>query len=253
MDYHNIYYQIINRAKNRICEFNQYYETHHILPRCLGGSNHLENLVNLTAKEHFICHALLVKMHTGKSRQQMLYALNGMQRNNQYQHRNTSRLYEYFRKQFVELKRKEMLENNPMHNPTFKLAHAASMHKRKNVGMSGKKHSEETRDKMRKARAKQIITDKTKKKISEQRKKQSKDPNYINGCRVGWYITPWGKFKSLTLAADGKSCDRMSIKNWCRINNNKVLTLRTAKNNKLFNIDDVGKTFVELGFGFEEL
>jgi hypothetical protein len=39
-----------------------YYEKHHIIPRSLGGSNKKENLVLLTAKEHFICHLLLTKM-----------------------------------------------------------------------------------------------------------------------------------------------------------------------------------------------
>ena len=40
-----------------------YCETHHILPKCLGGSNEEENLVNLTAREHFIAHMLLVKIY----------------------------------------------------------------------------------------------------------------------------------------------------------------------------------------------
>ena len=32
-----------------------YYEKHHIQPKSLGGSNKKENLVRLTAREHFIC------------------------------------------------------------------------------------------------------------------------------------------------------------------------------------------------------
>lgn len=107
MNYHNIYNQIVKRARNRTCNLDSYYETHHILSQCLRGNNDPSNLVNLTAREHFVCYMLLVKTHTGQSKQKMLYALNGMQRNNQYQHRNTSRLYEYFRKQFVKLKRKK--------------------------------------------------------------------------------------------------------------------------------------------------
>lgn len=34
-------------------------ETHHILPKCQGGSNELSNLVLLTVREHFIAHLLL--------------------------------------------------------------------------------------------------------------------------------------------------------------------------------------------------
>lgn len=36
-----------------------YHERHHILPKCLGGGNEEENLIDLYAKEHFIAHKLL--------------------------------------------------------------------------------------------------------------------------------------------------------------------------------------------------
>lgn len=38
-----------------------YLETHHILPRSLGGKDTKENLVNLTAREHFLAHLLYEK------------------------------------------------------------------------------------------------------------------------------------------------------------------------------------------------
>jgi hypothetical protein len=38
-------------------------ERHHVIPKCMGGSNREENLVYLTAKEHFIAHKLLVRVH----------------------------------------------------------------------------------------------------------------------------------------------------------------------------------------------
>lgn len=40
-----------------------YYERHHIIPRCLDGLNDKENLVLLTAREHFICHKLLIYIY----------------------------------------------------------------------------------------------------------------------------------------------------------------------------------------------
>lgn len=40
-----------------------YYEKHHIVPTCLGGANSQENLVLLTAKEHFVAHKLLNKIY----------------------------------------------------------------------------------------------------------------------------------------------------------------------------------------------
>ena len=36
-----------------------------MLPRCLGGSDDVDNIVILTAREHFIAHQLLVKVYPG--------------------------------------------------------------------------------------------------------------------------------------------------------------------------------------------
>lgn len=62
--YTKIYYRIVNRSliSNRMKNDSNYYESHHIIPKCLGGSNRKFNRVLLTAREHFICHKLLCKM-----------------------------------------------------------------------------------------------------------------------------------------------------------------------------------------------
>jgi hypothetical protein len=61
MNYNKIYNSLIDRAKNRTLE--GYKESHHIVPKSIGGSNKADNLVNLTAREHFLAHWLLVKIH----------------------------------------------------------------------------------------------------------------------------------------------------------------------------------------------
>ena len=61
MNYKKIYDNLIEKAKNRILD--GYKESHHIIPRCLGGSNDKENMVNLTPEEHYVAHQLLVKIH----------------------------------------------------------------------------------------------------------------------------------------------------------------------------------------------
>lgn len=66
MDYKAIYYKIIEKAKKETENGNRhvgYYERHHIQPKSLGGNNDKENIVKLTAREHFICHWLLVKIY----------------------------------------------------------------------------------------------------------------------------------------------------------------------------------------------
>lgn len=40
-----------------------YRERHHVLPRCMGGSDAPWNIVELTAEEHYLAHQLLVKIH----------------------------------------------------------------------------------------------------------------------------------------------------------------------------------------------
>lgn len=63
MNYRRIYDSLIIRGLNRPRENGVYYERHHILPRCMGGGNNKENLVYLTAREHFVVHQLLVKIY----------------------------------------------------------------------------------------------------------------------------------------------------------------------------------------------
>jgi hypothetical protein len=60
MNYRHIYENIIkNRKLNKV---EGYTENHHIIPRSLGGTDTEDNLVKLSAREHFLCHYLLAKM-----------------------------------------------------------------------------------------------------------------------------------------------------------------------------------------------
>lgn len=74
MNYKRIHDLIIERAKNRTLE--GYKECHHIIPRCMGGTDEPENLVELTPEEHFVVHQLLVKMYPEHGG--LIYAANQM-------------------------------------------------------------------------------------------------------------------------------------------------------------------------------
>lgn len=92
------YDAIIQRAKTR--SLSEYTEKHHIIPKSLGGNNSKENLVVLTAKEHFICHLLLVKMTEGESQRKMWHAAWNManqKRLYQDRYKVSSRIYEMIR------------------------------------------------------------------------------------------------------------------------------------------------------------
>ena len=79
--YSKLYYKITSNAKQRTTE--GYTELHHIIPQSMGGSNGKENLVEITAREHFICHLLLWKMFpkNTQQRQRMAYAITAMRMN----------------------------------------------------------------------------------------------------------------------------------------------------------------------------
>lgn len=105
--YSNWYANIIKNAKIRGSKKGLGIEKHHIIPKSLGGSNLIDNLVNLTSREHLVVHKLLRKMVTGKNKDKMVYAAWSMvNRNNQHQSRPkiTSRQYEILRKEFVATK-----------------------------------------------------------------------------------------------------------------------------------------------------
>ena len=99
--YNNIITTAKSRASTRLTAKTLlgYVERHHIIPNSMGGSNSKENLVYLTAREHFICHRLLTKMVTGKAYHQMTKAVHCMTLKTRHQQRYkiTARLFEQLR------------------------------------------------------------------------------------------------------------------------------------------------------------
>lgn len=85
MNYQKIYNNIVRRGQQRILE--GYKESHHIVPRCIGGTDDADNLVYLTPEEHYLCHLLLVKIYPNniklvKAAMFMVSSNNDQQRNN---------------------------------------------------------------------------------------------------------------------------------------------------------------------------
>lgn len=130
--YSKWYEQLITKARDRTLPANSYYESHHIIPKSFNtkNHNHKSNLVNLTAREHYIAHALLWKMKfSGVYGSKMAYAFNTFICKFKTPEHDTykvnSRIYESFRIKYSQIASESMRgEKNHYY---------------------GKKHSEETR------------------------------------------------------------------------------------------------------------
>jgi len=99
MNYQKVYNQIIKRAKTR--QLEGYKEKHHIIPKCLGGNNDKENIVELTAREHFICHKLLCEIYPKETKliqALWLMSINKNKKNHQ-KYKVSSREYERIKKE----------------------------------------------------------------------------------------------------------------------------------------------------------
>lgn len=80
MDYDTLYDKFIADKVLRNINCSAYYEMHHILPKCLGGDNAPDNLVSLTAREHFHAHLLLAKMTNKQSMWNAVWLMLGKRR-----------------------------------------------------------------------------------------------------------------------------------------------------------------------------
>ena len=85
--YKRIYFSIIENSKNRD-KNPETIEKHHVIPKCFGGSDDIDNIAVLTPRDHYICHLLLTKFTEGEYKRKMCYALSSFNRNNQHQKRN---------------------------------------------------------------------------------------------------------------------------------------------------------------------
>ena len=184
--YTKCYFNIINRAKSRVLPIQEYSEKHHILPRSLGGSDSIENLVRLTGREHFICHILLTKMTSGQGKYSMVYAAIGMKRSRTYQERYVnSRLYETLKKEY------SIISSQRNKGKTASSETRAKM----SLASKGRPKSEETKLKMSlasKGKPKGPMSEKQKQKRSNKMKGQ---PSHKKGKVAGPQHTPESKAK----------------------------------------------------------
>jgi hypothetical protein len=154
------YFSIIEKSKDRM--ISGYTERHHIIPKCLNGTNDHTNIVRLSAREHFVCHWLLTKMVTNKKEQYqlwnafscMLYRKNDVQ----YRYKISSKIFENIKITGSKIKSIRFSgQNNPMfgrtgeNNPNFGVKKSIDHIEKIRQGNIGKIRTTESKEKQSKS------------------------------------------------------------------------------------------------------
>ena len=131
MNYQRIHDQIINRAQMRN-DLIGYTEKHHIIPKSMGGDNSTSNLVKLTAREHYLVHWLLYKIHKNYKMADAWWMMTSSSSSNKHR-RYTSHTFKYSREAAAKSSGDRMkgVDHTGTKNPMF-----------------GKKHSDKTKSLM---------------------------------------------------------------------------------------------------------
>lgn len=180
MNYQKIYECLVKTRKMNTTP-DSYHETHHIVPTSLSGSNDPENLVRLTAREHYVAHRLLEKITDqkygfhSKQHNSMLDAMWLLSHDKIHKKFINSRTYEYLKKErSIALSKQMSGENNPMYGKNIKDHMTPEKYEqwKKNIKAAGKrrigrKFSKETCEKISAKKKGQKHTEETKNKISK--------------------------------------------------------------------------------------
>ena len=192
--YYQWYQNLVLKAKSRKLDTTVYRESHHIIPKCLGGDNSESNLIELTLREHYIAHLLLSKMYEDEAKRKMYYGLWIMLLQGK---KRGSRIFEMYRQKYIDesLKtqvvtdetRKKISKNTTGVKKT-KTEKLLNSHKRmigKMAGsgnpMYGRKHSEDTKKLISEANKGKKRTEEQKQKISELSKGRKLPPGTHSG------------------------------------------------------------------------
>jgi hypothetical protein len=182
MNYLKIYNQIIDRANQRALEKDTYIEKHHIIPRCIGGTNDSDNIVKLLAREHFICHWLLCRIYPDNNKLVHAFWMMSFCRKT-YRYVPSSRAYNEAKELHSKLLSDRMKGRKLSKETKNKISEANLGKKRteeqcKNIskslkgkdnGWNNRKHSEDSKEKMANSKIGKVASKETKLKMSTSR------------------------------------------------------------------------------------
>lgn len=168
MNYKIHYDKLIERGKRTL--IHGYRELHHIIPRCMGGTNTKDNLVYLTAEEHFVAHKLLSKMYPNEYK--LILAIAAMQRSSKNQVRN-NKIFGKLRDKIAEASRSiPISEESRLARIKSNTGQKRTEETKRNISESlkGRKNTPESNAKRAFWSSNRLNTEETKKKMSESAK-----------------------------------------------------------------------------------
>lgn len=234
MNYKQIYKRIIKNAKNKNRKKYptkhpkyQYFENHHIIPRvlCKGKPwmNNKVNLVLLTAREHYICHQLLVKIFPNNPN--LIYTCFWFANKKQGEHIN-SKMYQWVKELYAKIhgnnmsikyKGKAVSKAALDACKLWRKQHASEL----SLAMQGKNnivHKEGVIDKIRKKKKNTYIDGKNIDTIAAERAAQTMKKEYIN--EQGQITTIYkeigkknSKYWNELVTVDGETLSRIQLRN----------------------------------------
>lgn len=212
MDYQKHYDRLIERAKHRTLE--GYKEKHHIIPRCMGGDDSPENIVELTGSEHFVAHQLLAKMHP--THHGIVHAAKILMGSTNYNNKQ----FEWVRKLAVETSRK-FHTGRKRSEETRRRISEATKGKRKGI-----KLSEEHRQKLSASLKGRVFTEEHKRNIASREITQEWRDN-------------------ISKAGKGRKLSQENVEKWKRIHNTPEMKQKyseLSKSRPYFTCPHCGKT-----------
>lgn len=187
--------QNILNTRGRFDCGNEYHERHHIVPKCMGGTNEEENLIDLFAREHFIAHKLLAQENPDNEKLTFAWSCMAFKKNNRQQrYELTPEEYEEARIAFSNVNRGKHLREETKIKISESLTGRSSTELQRNASRvngkknRGRKHTEEEKKKIGIGNNGKILSKETREKLSNAKK----------GKRTTSRLTPVAQYDSNT-------------------------------------------------------
>lgn len=166
MTYDEFIQNILNTRGRFSVPESEYKERHHIIPRCMGGTNDECNLIDLYAREHYMAHKLLALENQDNYKLQYAWLSMGFLRSKYIKGRYeiTAEEYERLKEIDSQLASKRMIGSG---NPMYGKVHSEETRRKIGEKSKGRYFSEESRNKIGAHSKGKSRPEEVRKKISE--------------------------------------------------------------------------------------